>query len=697
VRTTEHAPADRARVLVDAVVGADDPRASAREYGDELVAVLLREHWLRLAALLRDSPDDRLPGWFAWRAAYALHHLGHLGDADRIASAAAAPESGSPDDHADTARVLAVAAAVAWNRGDAQRCRELIELAGGHDERSGGGAEGPLEVARGLLAAVDGKRDANLRHYRNAQAWAERTGDLLTQERVLNNLASRALESGDPVAAVDLAQRGLGVNELTGHHSGRAILRQNLAEALIALGRLDEALEEAHQARELYSLIGSPNAGAAWQLVADVQARRGQPAQAEAAYRQAIAAAETEGDAQTLVPSLAGLALVLVADDPAGAREVIERLEAQPTVIGNPLTRLAAGWVHLHSGDIAVAREHARAARAEAGRVEDLPRLAEALELEALADDAPGSDHRFREAAGIRDEHPDPIQRGISQYVVAARSRDEFGRRLAAQALHAHGLLQDAWRIGGPLLAVGADGVEVPLRVHTLGNFVLYRAGVPVAAEEWRSRKAMEALRVLAGHTDRGLAREELGEILWPGVDDVSNRLSVALSHLRAVLDPERAHPQDHFLRIERGRMQLNLEHISVDVAEFRAAAQGALAALTGDRDRAIAMLETAAALHTGQFAEGESAAWSDDIRDETEQIAQDLNRALATLLRKGTEPETAVPWLSRLLATDPYDEPGHLAMIEILDAAGRFGESARARRRYVARMRELGVTPTGA
>ncbi len=685
-------PAERARVLLDSVSGAPDPRLAAREAGDDLVAVLLREQWLRLAELL----GDPLPSWFTWRAAYGLHHLGHLGDAARIADAAAeAPPEASAAQLADSARILAVAAATAWNRGDASRCRELIAAAGEYDVRSGGLAEGPVEVARGLLAAVDGDRDANHRHYRNALAWAERSGDRLTLERVLNNLSSRALESGDPLAAVELAQRGLEVNESTRHHSGHAILRQNLAEALLALGRLDEALAEARLARELYTLVDSPNAGAAWQLVADVQARRGQPAQAEAAYRQAIAAAETEGDAQTLVPSLAGLALVLVADDPTEARSVIERLEAQPPVIDGPATSLAAGWVQLHSGDAAAAREAARIARAEAGRVDDLPRLAEALELEALADDAPGDDHRFREAIGIRDRHPDPIQRGISRYVVAARSRNELDRRLAAQELHAHGLLEDAWRIGGPLLAVGVDAARVPLRVHTLGNFVLYRDGLPVPAEEWRSRKAMEALRVLAGHSDRGLARDELAEILWPGVDEVSNRLSVALSHLRAVLDPKRAHPQDHYLRVERGRLQLDLDHISVDVAEFRDAARDALAALSGDRARAVAMLETAAALHTGRFAEGESAAWSDDIREETEQTAQDLNRALAGLLRTGDDPEAAVPWLTRLLTTDPYDEPGHLAMIEILEGAGRFGEAARAKRRYVVRMGELGVTPS--
>jgi len=48
-----------------------------------------------------------------------------------------------------------------------------------------------------------------------------------------------------------------------------------------------------------------------------------------------------------------------------------------------------------------------------------------------------------------------------------------------------------------------------------------------------------------------------------------------------------------------------------------------------------------------------------------------------------------------RALETDPYDEPAHLELVRVLEAAGQRGEARRAYRTYIRRMAELEVEPT--
>ena len=170
-------------------------------------------------------------------------------------------------------------------------------------------------------------------------------------------------------------------------------------------------------------------------------------------------------------------------------------------------------------------------------------------------------------------------------------------------------------------------------------------------------------------------------------------RLSVALSHLRSTLDPERRHGTDHFLRAGRDHLHLDLEHVAVDVVDFQRAAETALRAHRDGDPRAARMLETAASLHTGAFLESEPAEeWSATLQEHVEQVGRALIEALADLHARGEDPAAAVPWLARLLAMDPYDEPTYRAVISTLWRLGRYGESRRFHRTYALRMRELGA-----
>lgn len=78
--------------------------------------------------------------------------------------------------------------------------------------------------------------------------------------------------------------------------------------------------------------------------------------------------------------------------------------------------------------------------------------------------------------------------------------------------------------------------------VRSLGALSVCRGGEVVSAGEWQSRKARDLLKILVSRRGRPATRDALIEALWPEQDPsrTPNRLSVALSTARAVLDPER-------------------------------------------------------------------------------------------------------------------------------------------------------------
>ena len=88
-------------------------------------------------------------------------------------------------------------------------------------------------------------------------------------------------------------------------------------------------------------------------------------------------------------------------------------------------------------------------------------------------------------------------------------------------------------------MAAGAPEPSAAVAIEALGRFRVLRAGAPVPRSAWRSRKARDLLKMLVARHGRPVSREALIEALWPEEDPVrcANRLSVALSTLRGVLD----------------------------------------------------------------------------------------------------------------------------------------------------------------
>jgi DNA-binding SARP family transcriptional activator len=234
----------------------------------------------------------------------------------------------------------------------------------------------------------------------------------------------------------------------------------------------------------------------------------------------------------------------------------------------------------------------------------------------------------------------------------------------------------------------GADAVP-EVRIRSFGSFRVELGGEPLSTSEWQSRKARQLLKILVARRGRPVHREQLMEVLWPGESPkgVKNRLAVAASTLRAVLDPGKAHPNDHYVKGDANALQLDLDHVVVDAEEFLAEAE------TGLRSGG-AELEAAEKRYLGDFlVEDLYEEWAQPLREQARAAYLAVLRARAEV-EQDRNPDVALTTLFKVIEVDPWDESAHLAIVSTLRETGRHGEARRAQRRYEAQMQELGIDP---
>jgi len=147
-----------------------------------------------------------------------------------------------------------------------------------------------------------------------------------------------------------------------------------------------------------------------------------------------------------------------------------------------------------------------------------------------------------------------------------------------------------------------AFAIEQPVgsvAIRALGGFRVFRDGVAVPVREWQSRKARDLLKLLIARLGRPAPRECLLEALWPDQDPYRTRarLSVALSTVRAVLDPERRLDPEHYVTATRDTVALDTGKLVLDLEAFLGEAERALASLrNGSGQNAVSQLKVAEA-----------------------------------------------------------------------------------------------------
>ena len=640
-------------------------------------------------AIRRNAAGAPLTAAIAWRFGALLYLRSNTDAAQEVLFAAYREEGpGTSDD----ALVAAWLSSALWGRGDAEEAERVAQVALRRAEASGdASARAAAHVAAALAAASRGDRERNERHYRLALSAAATAGDSVQLARIHANLSSRAAEEGDYAGAITEAD--LAVSTGAGHSLFSALAISNKAEALMHRGELEEARALLLQAIELFTDLGSLLVCAPYTQLGALDAERGDLARARTSLERALRLADEADDVHASVFAMAGLARILTDDDPDTARRYATDAAKRATSLERADALCAWSWVELASGNHDEATRLATEALAEARRTGDNPSRARAYELRAAASQ-PVDLAQLEAAAKLWREVGDPIASQRAELALAA-CRGEASRVGDLRAeLSRRGVRPE---LGVASLLVGRE-LAAEVAVTTLGRFAVSRGGHAIPLVEWQSRKARDLLKLLAARRGRPLTRDAAAEALWPNEDaaPLPNRLSVALSTLRKVLDPARAHGPDYFIVANSQSLALRIDHVRVDVVGFlRAASGGAALASEGDWPAAESKLREAEIVYTGDFLEEDLYEdWAVDCREEARSAVQEVSRLLARAATRDNDDEGASRFLRRLLERDPYDGDAWMALLGALLRLRRYGEARRQYAVYARRMGELAIPP---
>ncbi len=612
------------------------------------------------ARLLPDGPGDPCDPGLVWRVA-ALHYS--RAEYAETVRRCLAPVTASGSDRwwIDTSRRLAVLASARFMLGDveegAAEARTALELAAGLDHDS-------TIAAAHLVCALTttgARRDNHLAAALNA---AERAGDVVLVARALLNQADNLLCGADYARALEVGQAALSVGDACPPGTFVSALN-TVGEALIGLGRFEEARVHFERSLGISRRCGLARTGGALHGLAEVEHQLGRVERSRAAYEEVVQLARDTGEQQVLVPALARLALLVHGDEQG--EEALERALAladealrlaAPEYASGPL--VARATLALAAGDEERASRLAQEAVAVARRTRQQAALAVALEFAATVSTDDAATEALTEALLI-------WERGSS--VVAAR------------------------RVRSALEALSAVGVQI----RVLGGFEVLVDGEPVPVPAWRSRQARSLLKILAARHGRPLSRGELCEQLWPDDDPqrTGHRLSVLISAVRNVLDPDKRRPPDHYLAADLMGLRLDVTRVHVDSEQFvRDADRATALAEVGDEQGARRLLADLATTYKGDAFEDEPyEEWAAAVREELRAIWLHSLRLAANLSGRAGDIDQAVTYLVRILGADGYDEVTHRTLVQLLVRVGRHGEARRAYGRWVRAMEAIEAT----
>jgi LuxR family maltose regulon positive regulatory protein len=179
--------------------------------------------------------------------------------------------------------------------------------------------------------------------------------------------------------------------------------------------------------------------------------------------------------------------------------------------------------------------------------------------------------------------HPDDLARLCSkalEYGIEVEYAREYIRRFHLKPIHQ---------------PVQPEHWPWPLKVYTLGQFLIYKDGQPLRFSRKAQKKPLELLKALIAAGARGIRDEELADALWPEADGdaAAQTLKTTLYRLRLLIG------KDEVVKVREGRVTLDERHCWTDAWAFEQ--------LLGEADRrnpqiAVPLLEKAVGLYQGPF-----------------------------------------------------------------------------------------------
>ncbi|MFI6102103.1 BTAD domain-containing putative transcriptional regulator [Lentzea sp. NPDC051213] len=662
----------------DAVLAATqrvpEDRRTAEVWQLEGIAHQLRGEWRLAADRFTQATTDGLTAELAWRMAWIQHLRGGPQDALKICDEYVA----TGDDPTAESMLASTAASAHWALGNLEAAeRKATEALATATTDC---AIGTAHTVLAMVAAAQGKRDELTEHYDIALDHAQKAGDVLGVIRIRSNRASHHVEAGEHRTALQEIEEMLPLADITGFATYRAIGLHNRGEALLGLGRLDEAAADFHAAQKVFDQAGSWLAAAPLVYLGEVHRLRGDRALAGFALHEALRLASAKNTVPHLILAHVGLAELFSDDDPDLAREHARKaLDLGESVAA----LLVLGWLDHDKDMCQEAAEIATRRGDRAGFARSL-RLRGVLERDSVLLD---------QALTLWREIGNPLGEIRVRTAQAMLIGGAAGEQLAGEAR------QQAADLGARVHAEAAAAVAETCRkesrpalfIQTLGGFRVLRDGDPLPPAAWQSRKARDLVKILIARRGRPITREGLGNLLWPDEEPerVANRLAVALSTARSVLKAGTG------IIAEGDAIRLDPEVLPVDVVAFLADARAGLAAAQRNSSEAQSLLAAAESAYHGDFLEEDPYEdWAGRLREEARLIYLQVVAVLAARAESGGEFALASRYCLRVLERDPYDEPAHLMLVRVLAAGGSHGEARRCYQTYVTRMREIEVDP---
>lgn len=238
------------------------------------------------------------------------------------------------------------------------------------------------------------------------------------------------------------------------------------------------------------------------------------------------------------------------------------------------------------------------------------------------------------------------------------------------------------------------------LKIQLLGPFRVYRGTHLITAEEWRTSKNMDLLKVLLTEPGRVFSQDELLERLWPGEDPqkTAKHLRARVSELRRVLEPnlERGSGSRYVKTHPKG-YSFNLEGCSIDVQEFRSRyEEGKRLERQRELDGAIRTYQDAVQLYRGDLlAENSHEEWTIQPRERLKRSYLEVLRRLSECYARLGRYEEAIPFCERAITIEPYHEELYRKLMELHWRSGDAAAALEAYERCKDALRDLDVAPS--
>ena len=253
-----------------------------------------------------------------------------------------------------------------------------------------------------------------------------------------------------------------------------------------------------------------------------------------------------------------------------------------------------------------------------------------------------------------------------------------------------------------PAVALNGDANEmhhgrlggVPLlRVRLLGGFRVEQADVTRAVSDWQRRSAKTLMKLLATCPGHALHREQILDLLWPGVgvESALNSFAKALHAARHAFEPDLPRRKDSaYLRLTDAMLALNTEHVVIDADNFEQMAEDAL------RNQDAAAYESALAAYGGELLPEERYAdWCAERRTFLAELRVRLLLGLAEALENRGACNEAADQLRAALGQEPTREVVHRRLMRLYAEMGTPDQAVRQFQTCKdVLQRELGLAP---